>query len=85
MIKKIIKQTFNKDWKDLVKIEPLLWASFIPSIYPDNDKTKRPLSDVYCELNDLDNVKKVTYDKLEEYNNFNVSKKMNLVLFMNAI
>jgi dynein heavy chain len=36
-------------------------------------------------LNDLENVKKITYEKLEEYNNFNVSKRMNLVLFMNAI
>lgn len=26
-----------------------------------------------------------TYDRLEDYNNFNPSKKMNLVLFMNAI
>ncbi len=42
-IKKIIKANFNKDWKDLVKQEPLLWASYVPSIYPDNDKSKRPL------------------------------------------
>ena len=40
---------------------------------------------MYCELNDLENVKKITYEKLEEFNNFNTSKRMNLVLFMNAI
>jgi dynein heavy chain len=68
-----------------VKQEPLLWASYVPSIYPDNDKSKRPLQEVYCELNDLENVKKITYEKLEEFNNFNTSKRMNLVLFMNAI
>jgi dynein heavy chain len=57
----------------------------VPSIYPDNDKSKRPLQDVYCELNDLEKVKRTTYDRLEDYNNFNPGKKMNLVLFMNAI
>lgn len=84
-IKVIIKDTFGKEWKDLVKQEPLLWASFVPSIYPGGDETKRPLQDVYCELNNLDKVKSITYEQLEEYNNFNPSKKMNLVLFMNAI
>lgn len=57
----------------------------MPCIYPDNDKNKRPLTGVYCELDDLDKVRSVTYQQLEEYNNFNPSKRMNLVLFMNAI
>ena len=34
----------------IVEVEPLLWASFVPSIYPNDDKSKRPLSDIYCEL-----------------------------------
>jgi len=62
-----------------------MWASYVPCIYPGNDKSKRPLSDVYCELIDLDKTKTVTYEKLEEFNQFYPSRKMNLVLFMNAI
>jgi dynein heavy chain len=43
----------------LVKLEPLLWASFVPTIYPDDDRSKRPYSDVYCELTDRDALRKV--------------------------
>lgn len=41
--------------------------------------------DVYCELTDREAVKKVCYEKLEEYNNFFVASRMNLVLFDAAI
>ena len=68
-----------------MQVEPLLWASFVPTIYPDGDASKRPYSDVYCELTDREALKKKCLDQLEEYNNFYSSNRMNLVLFMNAI
>jgi dynein heavy chain len=43
------------------------------------------LTDIYCELPDVDNLKKQAYNLLEEYNNTYPSSKMNLVLFLNAI
>ena len=58
LLKDILKTNFKRDWGNLVTVEPLLWASFIPTIYPDGDKTKKPLNDVYCELTDRDAVKK---------------------------
>ena len=58
LLKDILKHNFKRDWKSLVTVEPLLWASFIPTLYPDNDKTKKPYNDVYCELTDRDAVKK---------------------------
>lgn len=66
-------------------MEPLLWASFIPLIYPDGDKSKKPLNDVYCELTDREVVKKKCYQYLDEYNNLYSANRMNLVLFMVAI
>ena len=43
-----MKNNFKRDWQSLVTVEPLLWASFIPTIYPDGDKTKKAYNDVYC-------------------------------------
>lgn len=50
----LIKQNFNKDWGNIVNVEPLLWASFVPTIYPNGDTSKRMMQDIYCELNDLE-------------------------------
>lgn len=85
MLQDITKDKFKKDWHNLVKVEPLLFASFVPLIHPDGDKNKRPLSDIYCELTDRDKVKKKAGEQLEEYNQTNHSRKMNLVLFTSAI
>ena len=54
-------------------------------IYPDGDNTKKPLSDLYCELTDREKLKKQTEESLTDFNQFNYSKKMNLVLFNAAI
>lgn len=48
MLKEIVKNNFRKEWSQLVTVEPLLWASFIPTIYPDGDTSKKPLNDIYC-------------------------------------
>lgn len=40
----------NKEWEIIVEVEPLLWASFVPTIYPNDDNTKSPLTSIYCEL-----------------------------------
>jgi dynein heavy chain len=48
LLKDIMKNNFKREWQSLVTVEPLLWASFIPTIYPDGDKTKKAYNDVYC-------------------------------------
>jgi dynein heavy chain len=78
-------QNFKKDWNALVTIQPLLWASFIPTIHPDGDTTKKPLSDIYCELTNREALSKKCYEYLEEFNNCFSSARMNLVLFTTAI
>ena len=50
LLKDMLRTTFKKDWSALVQVEPLLWASFVPTIYPDGDTTRKPLNDIYCEL-----------------------------------
>ena len=85
MMKDILQTHFKRDWKSMVTIEPLLWASFVPTIYPDGDTSKRPYSDIYCELIDREALKKTCQEQLKEYNNFYSANRMNLVLFMNAI
>jgi dynein heavy chain len=64
---------------------PLLFASFVPLIFPDGDTTKKPLEDMYCELTQPELVKQVTTTCLNEYNSVNRSKQMDLVLFVSAI
>lgn len=54
-----MKSNFNKDWSSIVTVEPLLWTSFVPTVHPNGDTNKRLMNDIYCELNDLDNLKKV--------------------------
>lgn len=80
-----MKEKFKKDWNSIVKVEPLLFASFVPLCYPGGDTTKKPYMDVYCELTDREKVRKASEDGLQEYNSVNHSKKMNLVLFSSAI
>jgi len=76
---------FKKDLGNLIEIKPLLFGSFVPTIYPDNDKSKKPLSEIYCELTDRVNMKKICNSQLEEFNQMNRSKVMDLVLFTDAI
>lgn len=81
LLKEQIKDKFKKDWSSIVEVEPLLFASFVPMVYPDGDNTKKPYIDLYCELTDRKKVKDQTETSLGDYNQFNHSKKMNLVLF----
>jgi dynein heavy chain len=80
-----IKEKFKKEWSSIVKVEPLLFASFVPLCYPGGDTTKKPYQDVYCELYDRDKVKKAAENGLDDYNGVNHSKRMHLVLFTSAI
>ncbi len=59
-LKEIIKDKFKREWKTIVEVEPLLFASFVPLVYPEGDTTKKPFSDVYCELTDRKKVKDIT-------------------------
>jgi len=42
MIKEIMKEKLKKDWSNIVKVEPLLFGSFVPLCYPNGDKTLNP-------------------------------------------
>ena len=46
ILRELVSTNFKRDWDNLVQVQPLLWASFVPTLYPDNDRTKRPYSDV---------------------------------------
>lgn len=85
LLKEVVKEKFKRDWKSMVEVEPLLFGSFVPLIYPDGDTTKKPINDLYCELYDRKKVKDACEASLVDYNQFNHSKKMNLVLFVSAI
>ena len=52
LLKDMVKKNYKREWNALVTVEPLLFASFVPMIYPDGDTTRKPLNDVYCELTD---------------------------------
>jgi dynein heavy chain, axonemal len=85
MVQLKMKEKFKKDWDKIVQVKPLLFASFTALIYPDGDETKKPWNDIYCELTDRDKVKKTAEESLADYNVMNRAKKMDLVLFTDAI
>jgi dynein heavy chain len=85
LLKDVVQEKFKKTWKSIVEVEPLLFASFVPLVFPDGDTTKKPMSDLYCELYDRQNVKDTTESALGDYNRMHHSGKMNLVLFVSAI
>lgn len=80
----ITKEKFKRDWNSIVKVEPLLFASFVPLV-PAGPDSNKLLTNVYCELTDREKVKKTSDEALAEYNSANTSKRMNLVLFDAAI
>ena len=53
--------------------------------YPGGDKTKKLYQDVYCELSDRKKLGVACNASLDDYNAINHGKKMNLVLFADAI
>ena len=85
MLKSKIKEKFKKEWDSIVTVKPLLFGSFVPTIYPDGDDTKKPFRDLYCELTNRQMLKKIAEGGLEDFNNINRSKKMDLVLFTDAL
>ena len=84
ILKIVMKEDLKRTWSDSVKFEPLLWADFIPTIYPNGDKSKRPYTGVYCELVDRPNIQKYSDEYLRNYNE-EKPDKLNLVLFSTAI
>ena len=86
MLKVKVKERFKKDYDKIVEVKPLLFASFVPTLYGEGDvDKKKPLNDIYCELTDRQKMQKKTEAGLDEFNTVNRSKKMDLVLFTDAI
>jgi dynein heavy chain, axonemal len=86
MLKNQIKTRFRKDYDKIVQVKPLLFANFVPTIYAETDvDKKKPLKEIYCELSDRTKMKNQCQAALEEFNVVNRGKKMDLVLFTDAI
>lgn len=58
ILTKQIKDKFKKEWSNIVQVEPLIFGSFVPMCYPNNDTTQKPYRDVYCELWDREKLSK---------------------------
>ena len=52
LVKQVLDEKFKKKWNALVKIEPLMFGSFVQCCYPNGDTTQKPYQDVYCEVTD---------------------------------
>ena len=50
LLKEQTSKKFKKDLDSLIEVKPLLFGSFVPTIFPDGDTSKKPLIDIYCEL-----------------------------------
>lgn len=64
MLKAKIKERFRgKDYDKIVEVKPLLFGSFVPTIYAEADTDKKKaLKNIYCELSDRTKVRKVVED-----------------------
>lgn len=72
MLKTKVKERFRKDYDKIVQVTPLLFASFVPTIYAETDvDKKKALQDIYCELSDRAKMKKKCEFALEEFNTIN--------------
>lgn len=73
-----VQENFNAEWTKIApRGRPLIYGNFI-------DPTQLVESRMYDEIEDMSLLKEVMEGYLVDYNNMS-SKKMNLVLFMNAI
>ncbi|CAJ1411101.1 unnamed protein product [Effrenium voratum] len=71
-INDILKENFKKEWKALVKVEPLIWCDFID-----------PKANYYQQVEDPPQLLEVLNNCLVEYNTM-AKRGMDLVLFMAA-
>lgn len=90
ILKPVMSQVFKKQWSGIVKLEPLLFGSFIPTRYPDGDQSKPAYPNVYCELTNRENLVKTSEKFLLKYNEASANSdenkdRLNLVLFMTAL
>jgi dynein heavy chain, axonemal len=85
MLSEQMQEKFKKDYNKLVLVKPLLFASYVPTIYPDGDEDKKQYTDIYCEITDRSKMSKICKDALEDFNTMNRSKQMDLVLFGDAM
>lgn len=91
IIANVMKQTYRREYASYTKNGTILFGSFVPLTFAENDLSAKPPSPMqYRELNDLDLVKKKLEELLDEYNH-NVGSKadsmgvLHLVLFPYAI
>ncbi|CAE8620925.1 unnamed protein product [Polarella glacialis] len=68
----LLKENFKKDWKQLVKAEPLIWCDFID-----------PKANFYQQVNEPEKLVEVLGGCLQDYNSM-AKRGMDLVLFMAA-
>lgn len=57
----------------------------MPTIHPDGDTSRKPLSNIYCELTNREKLNLVTSRELKSFNKRNPGKKMDIVLFEDAL
>eukprot|EP00930_Biecheleria_cincta_P074768 TRINITY_DN6197_c0_g1_i1.p1 TRINITY_DN6197_c0_g1~~TRINITY_DN6197_c0_g1_i1.p1 ORF type:complete len:4188 (+),score=808.10 TRINITY_DN6197_c0_g1_i1:1794-12566(+) len=70
-ISEVLKENFKKDWKSLVKAEPLIWCDFMPD------------AQYYAQIDDPPKLVDVLNQLLSDYNDI-AKRRMDLVLFMSA-
>ena len=63
---------------------PLIFGSFIPTV-PQIDDPSKTYKNIYCEIEDREGFTKACNDALDNFNMLNRAKRMDLVLFDDAI
>lgn len=85
MLSEIVLKNFKRSLDEIVEIKPLLFSHFVPTIVKSEDDPSKKWPNIYCEITDRGDLKKICYSQLDEYNGIYTANKMNLVLFETAI
>jgi dynein heavy chain len=57
----------------------------VPTVHPDGDTSRKPLSNIYCELTNREKLVEISKRELASFNKRNPAKKMDIVLFEDAL
>eukprot|EP01022_Parablepharisma_sp_SALTPOND_P021165 TRINITY_DN4086_c0_g1_i1.p1 TRINITY_DN4086_c0_g1~~TRINITY_DN4086_c0_g1_i1.p1 ORF type:complete len:4151 (+),score=615.43 TRINITY_DN4086_c0_g1_i1:13469-25921(+) len=84
ILKASVKTHFDQNWDMIVGDNSLIYCDFVPCIYPEDNKSKDPIPNLYCEVKDRNLLKTAADSYLAKYNTTHKSK-LNIVLFASAI
>lgn len=68
MLKEMVDRYFKRSLDEIIEVKPLLWSHFIPTILKSDDDPTKKIPNIYCEITNREDLVKICYNMLNEYN-----------------